>query len=222
MTALEKNIMKPRRRPHDKRANDPFEEKVIEVSRVSRTVKGGRRIRFRALVVVGDRKGRVGMGLGKSNEVSGAVQKASSRARKSLINVPIIEGTIPHEILGHHGAAKVLLKPASSGTSIVAGGSVRVVADLAGVSDLLAKSLGSRSKINNVAATINAFSSFSERVVTGVKEIAQKKTTQAELAEKQIPDDSSQVDTEKEEAKPKKTEKKPSEKQENKESKKKV
>lgn len=186
MTPLEKNIMKPRRRPQDNRAQDPFEERVIEVSRVSRTVKGGRRIRFRALVVVGDRKGRVGMGLGKSNEVTGAVQKASTRARKSMISVPIVEGTIPHEVIGQFGAARVLLKPASSGTSIVAGGSVRVVAELAGVSDLLGKSLGSRSKINNVAATINAFSSFSKRVVAGVKEFSEKKTLASKATDKPV------------------------------------
>lgn len=182
MTPLEKNIMKPRRRTQDNRSNDPYEEKVIEVSRVSRTVKGGRRIRFRALVVVGDRKGRVGMGLGKATEVAGAVQKASTRARKALVTVPIIEGTIPHEVIGQYGAARVLLKPASSGTSIVAGGSVRVVADLAGISDLLGKSLGSRSKINNVAATINALKGFSARAVREIKDIAEKKTPKTEDA----------------------------------------
>lgn len=183
MTPLEKNIMKPRRRTQDNRANDPFEERVIEVSRVSRTVKGGRRIRFRALVVVGDRNGKVGMGLGKSNEVTGAVQKASTRARKALVTVPVIDGTIPHEVIGEYGAARVLLKPASSGTSIVAGGSVRVVAELAGISDLLGKSLGSRSKINNVAATINAFGLFSKRVVDGVKEFSEKSNARKVAAE---------------------------------------
>lgn len=193
MTPLEKNIMKPRRRAQDNRSNDPFEEKVIEVSRVSRTVKGGRRIRFRALVVVGDRKGRVGMGLGKANEVTGAVQKASSQARKSMINVPIIEGTIPHEITGQYGAARVLLKPASSGTSIVAGGSVRVVADLAGISDLLGKSLGSRSKINNVAATINALKGFSSRVVGEIKDIVEKKTAQKTPTELKIEVDANET-----------------------------
>ncbi len=165
MTPLEKNIMKPRKKFSERGPKDSFEEKVIEVSRVSRTVKGGRRIRFRALIVVGDKNGKVGMGLGKSNEVSQAVAKAASQARKKLISVPIINGTIPHEVIGQYGAAKVLLKPSSSGTSIVAGGSVRVVAELAGISDLLAKSLGSRNKINNIAATISALTSFNERIV---------------------------------------------------------
>lgn len=189
MTPLEKNIMKPKRRSQDQRSADPFEERVIEVSRVSRTVKGGRRIRFRALVVVGDRKGRVGMGLGKANEVTGAVQKASSRARKALVNVPVIEGTIPHEIIGQHGAARVLLRPASSGTSIVAGGSVRVVAELAGISDLLGKSLGSRSKVNNVAATIDALTGFSERVVSSIKLISEKKLNRTEASKESTESD---------------------------------
>lgn len=180
MTPLEKNIMKPRRRRSEMRSDDPFSEKVIEVSRVSRTVKGGRRIRFRALVIVGDRNGKVGMGLGKANEVTEAVSKASSQARRNLVNVRVINGTIPHEIIGVHGAARVLLRPASSGTSIVAGGSVRVVAELAGITDLLAKSLGSRSKINNVAATINAFKNFSARVSDQVEAFAKKSKTMEE------------------------------------------
>ncbi len=177
MSPLEKNIMKPRKRYADKKPQDAFEEKVIEVSRVSRTVKGGRRIRFRALIVVGDKNGRVGMGLGKSNEVSTAVSKASTRARKNLIQVPIINGTIPHEVIGSFGAANVLLKPASSGTSVVAGGSVRVVAELAGISDLLAKSLGSRSKINNIAATISALKSFNKKVIAKMDKYDKNKIT---------------------------------------------
>ncbi len=177
MSPLEKNIMKPRKKFSERGPKDAFEEKVIEVSRVSRTVKGGRRIRFRALIVVGDRNGKVGMGLGKSNEVSQAVAKAATKARKNLITVPIINGTIPHEVIGQFGAAKVLLKPSSSGTSIVAGGSVRVVAELAGISDLLAKSLGSRSKINNIAATISALQSFNARVIKEMEKYTIKKET---------------------------------------------
>lgn len=169
MSPLEKNIMKPRRKYIEKEAKDAFEEKVIEVSRVSRTVKGGRRIRFRALVVIGDKNGKVGMGLGKSSEVSGAVQKAAAQARKNIVQIPIINGTIPHEVIGEFGAAKVLIRPASEGTSVVAGGSVRVVAELAGIQDLLAKSLGSRSKINNIAATINGLKSFNKNVVDTIK-----------------------------------------------------
>ncbi len=182
MTALEKNIMKPRRKPQERQRDDAFEERVIEVSRVSRTVKGGRRIRFRALVVVGDHQGSVGMGIGKSNEVTGAVSKASTKARKSLVRVPIINGTIPHENIGNFGSAKVLIKPASSGTSIVAGGSVRVVAELAGISDLLAKSLGSRNKVNNVAATLKALSGFSEKVVARVKKFEEKKSVEKNMS----------------------------------------
>lgn len=177
MSPLEKNIMRPRKKFGSVGPKDSFEDRVIEVNRVSRTVKGGRRIRFRALVVVGDRNGKVGMGMGKSGEVSEAVSKASSRARKNIIDVPIINGTIPHEIIGTFGAAKVLLKPASDGTSVVAGGSVRVVAELAGISDLLAKSLGSRSKINNIAATIVALNSFNKRAVSNLEKFKLSVTT---------------------------------------------
>lgn len=154
-----KNIM--RKRFHDDKREAPeFEERVIEVRRVARTVKGGRRIRFRALVVIGNRKGKIGMGLGKSNDVSEAVKKAVTQAKRNLVVVPIINGTIPYEVISKHGSAVVMLKPAASGTSIVAGGSVRAVADLVGITDLLSKMLGSASKVNNVVATIKALSTF--------------------------------------------------------------
>lgn len=162
--AAEKNIMRSRQ-SFEKREPKEFDEKVIEIARVSRVVKGGRRIRFRALVVLGDHKGRIGMGVAKANEVAEAVKKAVAKAKKNIVNVPIINGTIPHEIIVKHGGAKVMLKPATLGTSIVAGGSVRSVAELAGISDLLAKSMGSSNKINNVTATIKALSSFNQSVV---------------------------------------------------------
>ena len=173
MTIVEKNIMRPRAiRP---RKQKEFDERVIEVARVSRVAKGGRRIRFRVLVVIGDLKGRIGMGVAKANEVSAAVKKATVQAKKHLVNVPIIDGTIPYEVYVKHGGSKILLKPASSGTSIVAGGSVRSIAELAGITDLLAKSIGSSSKINNVTATIKALTSFNQDIVEKIRKLSERK-----------------------------------------------
>lgn len=138
-----------------------FEEVVVEVNRVTRVVKGGRRMRFRALVVVGDRKGRVGAGIAKGTEVQSAVQKATLAAKKALITVPITtDGSIPHDVMQRYGASQVLLKPASVGTSIIAGGAVRSVVSLAGIENILSKSLGSNNKVNVVMATLAALSSF--------------------------------------------------------------
>jgi small subunit ribosomal protein S5 len=132
-----------------------FEEKVIEIARVSRTVKGGKRIGFRALVVVGDKQGKVGIGLGKSVEVAGAIKKAVNQAKKAMITVNINDnGSIKREIDAHFGAAKVIMRPAPEGTSIIAGGVVRSVCELAGIKNLVAKSLGSNNKINCAKATI--------------------------------------------------------------------
>ncbi len=132
-----------------------FEEKVIEIARVSRTVKGGKRIGFRALVVVGDKQGKVGIGLGKSVEVAGAIKKAVNQAKKTMIKANISEkGSIKREIDAHFGAAKVIMRPAPEGTSIIAGGVVRSVCELAGIKNLVAKSLGSNNKINCAKATI--------------------------------------------------------------------
>jgi small subunit ribosomal protein S5 len=138
-----------------------FEELVVSVDRVSRTVKGGRRMRFRALVVVGDRKGRVGTGVAKGQEVQTAVQKATLAARKSLITVPITDrGSIPHEVQARYGATTVLLLPGAVGTSVIAGGSVRAVVALAGVENVIAKTIGSNNKINTVRATMQALQQF--------------------------------------------------------------
>jgi small subunit ribosomal protein S5 len=132
-----------------------FEEKVIEIARVSRTVKGGKRIGFRALVVVGDKQGKVGIGLGKSVEVAGAIKKAVNQAKKTMIKANISEkGSIRKEIDASFGAAKVIMRPAPEGTSIIAGGVVRSVCELAGIKNLVAKSLGSNNKINCAKATI--------------------------------------------------------------------
>ncbi len=155
---------------------NPFEERVVSVDRISRTVAGGRRIRFRALIVIGNKNGQVGVGLAKSNEVAAAVTKAGKRAKKNLITVPIIKESIPHEVIGQYGSAMVMLKPAPEGTSVIAGGPVRAVVELAGIHNITSKILGGTSnKLNNVMATYTALSNLrplTEKTKTPIKEEA--------------------------------------------------
>lgn len=144
----------------DKTKEKEFEEKVISVGRVTKVTKGGRQFRFAATVVVGNRKGSVGLGTGKANEVPDAVAKAIQAATKNVIKVPVVDGrTIPHEAYGKSGSANVLIKPAKAGSGIIAGGAVRAVLEVAGLNDVISKSLGSNTKINMARATINALKS---------------------------------------------------------------
>lgn len=137
--------------------DNQFGHEVLEISRVVRVVKGGRRFRFRATVVVGDRQGKIGLGISKSKDVQQAIQKAQARAMKTLVLIPVVEGTIGHQVVAKFKGAKVLLKPARPGTGVIAGGIIRTVADLVGIRDLVSKRYGSSNRISNARATIKAF-----------------------------------------------------------------
>ena len=139
-----------------------FEEKVIQVNRVSKKTKGGNKIGFSVLIVVGDKKGRVGVGLGKARDVASAIRKGANYAKKHLINVPIVKGTIPYDVYLKRGAAKILLKPAPEGSGIIAGGAVRAVVETAGIRNISSKVLGTKNQASNVYATLKALQGFAK------------------------------------------------------------
>ena len=175
---VERTERKPRKSNDKKqprqRQQKLYEEEVISIGRVTKVTKGGRHFRFSAVVVVGDRKGKVGLGTGKSNEVPDAIKKASQAAIKNIVKVSIVEDrTIPHEATGVCGASKVMLKPAAKGTGVKAGGPVRAVLEMAGVKDILSKSLGSSTKVNMAQATLNALKS--QRTIEEVARLRGKK-----------------------------------------------
>lgn len=157
------------------RTPSEFKEKVVRIGRVAKVVKGGRNFRFSALVVVGDENGRVGAGMGKAAEIPESIRKGTDDAKKNLINVPLDGTTVPHEIIGQYGAARVLLKPAAPGTGVIAGGTVRAVLDLAGIKDVRTKCLGSHNAVNLAKATIDGLS----RMMT-VEDVAKKRNKSQE------------------------------------------
>jgi len=196
-----------------------FAERVIRVNRITRVVKGGRRLRFRATVAIGDHKGRIGLGVAKANEVADAVAKAVAQAKKNLINVPIVNDTIPHQIIGKFNAASILMKPAAQGTGVIAGGAVRDILEISGIKNIVSKTIGTTNKINCAKATLVGLSQLrSKEDIAAARGIKLGKSTgnqpiKEELAPKEVKTEAKEKKTDKKTAKPKpKTGKKKAEK----------
>jgi small subunit ribosomal protein S5 len=155
-----------------RREKPEFEQKMLNLARVTRVVKGGRRFRFRATLVIGNRKGKVGVGVAKGADVSDAIQKAFNDAKKSMVSITLVNGTIAHDVIAKYGSAKVMLKPGKAGRGLIAGGAVRAVSDLLGVRDIVSKSLGSSNALNLARATVDAFLSLKNNVSAPVAAVA--------------------------------------------------
>ncbi|RJR10331.1 30S ribosomal protein S5 [Candidatus Parcubacteria bacterium] len=174
------------------KVKDEFEQKILDLARVTRVMAGGKRMKFRATMVIGDKKGRVGLGIAKGIDVSMAISKAVTKAKKHLIHVPIVDGTVPHEVRVSDHSAKLMIRPARSGSGLKAGGVMRIVFELAGVKDIVAKILGTSNKVNNAKATIKALNSFVPQAVVHAQ--AKKKTVNKVVSN----DKNSSQDTKKE------------------------
>ncbi len=173
---------RPDRKKKDRRSREPkeFEETTLSVDRVTRVVKGGRRLRFRAVVVTGNKKGKVGLGTGKASEVQSAVQKAAASAKRNMIRIPIVQGTIPHEIDFKHKAARIRLVPAREGTGVIAGGALRVVLEHAGIQNVLSKQYGTSNKLVNAQAVIGALKRLKGELAPDEATEAKKATEETE------------------------------------------
>ncbi|HBA36986.1 TPA: 30S ribosomal protein S5 [Candidatus Falkowbacteria bacterium] len=162
----------------DDRPKDDLEQRILEIARVTRVMAGGKRMNFRACVALGDKKGNVGIGLGKGADVTMAVNKAVNHAKKKMINVPTVKDTIPHAIFHKMGAAKIMLKPAKTGRGVIAGGVTRIILELAGVKNVTSKTLGSKSKINNARCTIDALAQLRKKEPSGAGKEARRESGQ--------------------------------------------
>ncbi len=156
------------------RPKDDFEQKIVDLTRVTRVMGGGKRMKFRVCMVVGDKKGKVGVGIAKGIDVAMAVQKAVTQAKKNIITVPIVDGTIPHKIDIKYGSAKLMMKPGKAGSGIKAGGVMRIVLELAGIKDIVAKILGTNNKVNNTKACLLALQSFLPKAQAEAKPVSKK------------------------------------------------